>query len=97
MVKPSIIYINKAKIVIFPIKSVRSIKINTIVGCGACYETKKNSGIFHFLEHMLLQGTKNLPSSEKISEFAKEKIIAIKGRHVEILDMPLLKKMCEVG
>jgi len=32
-----------------------------------------------------------------LSEFAKEKIISIKGREIEILDMPLLKKISEVG
>jgi CRP/FNR family transcriptional regulator len=32
-----------------------------------------------------------------LSEFAKENIISIKGREVEILDMPLLKKISEVG
>lgn len=32
-----------------------------------------------------------------LSEFAREKIIAIKGRELEILDMPLLKKISEVG
>ncbi len=31
-----------------------------------------------------------------LSEFAKEKIIAINGKEVEILDMSLLKKICEV-
>jgi CRP-like cAMP-binding protein len=32
-----------------------------------------------------------------LSEFAKEKIISLKGKEIEILDMPLLKKICEVG
>ncbi len=32
-----------------------------------------------------------------LSEFASETIISIKGRYVEILDMPLLKKISEVG
>lgn len=32
-----------------------------------------------------------------LSEFAKESIIMIKGRDIEILDMPLLKKICDVG
>lgn len=32
-----------------------------------------------------------------LSEFSREKIISIKGKEVEILDMPLLKKICEVG
>jgi CRP-like cAMP-binding protein len=31
------------------------------------------------------------------TEFSKENIISIKGRDVEILDMPFLKKICEVG
>jgi len=31
------------------------------------------------------------------SEFSKENIISIKGREIEILDMPLLKKISEVG
>lgn len=32
-----------------------------------------------------------------LSEFSKENIISIKGREIEILDMPLLKKISEVG
>lgn len=32
-----------------------------------------------------------------LSEFSKEKIISMKGKEIEILDMPLLKKICEVG
>jgi len=32
-----------------------------------------------------------------LSEFSKEKIISLKGKEIEILDMPLLRKICEVG
>ena len=32
-----------------------------------------------------------------LSEFSRENIIAIKGKEIEILDMPLLKKICEVS
>lgn len=32
-----------------------------------------------------------------LSEFAKEGILMIKGRDIEILDMPLLKKICDLG
>jgi CRP-like cAMP-binding protein len=32
-----------------------------------------------------------------LTEFAKEEIISLNGRNIEILDMPLLKKICEVG
>lgn len=72
MTKPTTLYINKTKVVLFPIKSVRSIEIDITIKCGSWYETGGNWGVFHFLEHMILQGTKKLISSEKISEFAKE-------------------------
>lgn len=32
-----------------------------------------------------------------LSEFARENIISIRGKEIEILDMPLLKKICEVS
>ena len=32
-----------------------------------------------------------------LSEFSKENIISMNGRDIEIIDMPLLKKICEVG
>ncbi len=32
-----------------------------------------------------------------LSEFSRENIISIEGKDIEILDMPLLKKICEVG
>jgi CRP-like cAMP-binding protein len=32
-----------------------------------------------------------------LTEFSRENIIATKGRDIEILDMPLLKKISEVG
>ncbi len=32
-----------------------------------------------------------------LSEFSKENIISLKGREIEIIDMPLLKKISEVG
>lgn len=32
-----------------------------------------------------------------LSEFSRENIISIEGKEIEILDMPLLRKICEVG
>ena len=61
MIKPSIFYINKAKVVLLPVKN----------KCGSWYE-KENYGYFHFLEHMLFQGTKKLPTPEIMTKFAKE-------------------------
>jgi predicted Zn-dependent peptidase len=64
MNRPTVLEINKAKVILFPIKSVRSVEINTLIKCGSWYEDLNEFGIFHFLEHMLFHGTKNMPSSE---------------------------------
>lgn len=37
------------------------------VGAGSRYETKKNNGISHFLEHMFFKGSKKYPSAEIIA------------------------------
>ncbi len=39
-----------------------------LVGTGSKYETKKTSGISHFLEHMLFKGTKKRPDKLEIAE-----------------------------
>ncbi|KKR26069.1 MAG: processing protease [Microgenomates group bacterium GW2011_GWC1_39_7b] len=37
------------------------------IGAGSRYETKKNNGISHFLEHMFFKGSKKYPTTEIIS------------------------------
>ncbi|MDD5147643.1 MAG: pitrilysin family protein [Candidatus Daviesbacteria bacterium] len=37
------------------------------VGAGSRYETKKTSGISHFLEHMFFKGSSKFPTAEKIA------------------------------
>ena len=44
-----------------------------LIKVGSLYEDKKIAGISHFLEHMTFKGTKNFPSSLKLS-FELEKI-----------------------
>jgi len=39
-----------------------------LVGVGSDWETKKNNGIFHFIEHLYFKGTKNYPSSKALME-----------------------------
>lgn len=39
-----------------------------LVKAGSEYETKKQNGISHFLEHMMFKGTKNRPKSSMIAE-----------------------------
>lgn len=37
------------------------------VGAGSRYETKRNNGISHFLEHMFFKGSRKYPSAEQIA------------------------------
>lgn len=42
--------------------------INVLVKCGSVYEKKHNSGIAHFIEHMLFKGTKKRTGSQLMAE-----------------------------
>lgn len=72
MQKPMVFYINQAKVVLYPIKGVRSVEINVLIRCGSWYENQNELGYFHFLEHMLFHGTEKMPSAESMMEVAKE-------------------------
>lgn len=72
MQRPLIFEINQAKVILYPIKSVRSIEINVMVNFGSWYEDQSHLGSAHFLEHMLFHGTKNMPSAEIMMAYAKE-------------------------
>lgn len=50
---------NSLRIVIEHIPYVKSATIGVWVGAGSCYETEQNSGISHFIEHMLFKGTQS--------------------------------------
>lgn len=50
-----------------PIPYLESVTTLIAVGVGSRYESKKNNGIAHFLEHMLFKGTKKYPTTEIIS------------------------------
>ena len=47
--------------------SFESVTVLVMVKAGSRYETKKNNGISHFLEHMAFKGTKKRPSAIQIS------------------------------
>jgi predicted Zn-dependent peptidase len=42
--------------------------VSIYVGAGARYETKRDAGISHFVEHMCFKGTAKRPTSQEISE-----------------------------
>jgi predicted Zn-dependent peptidase len=45
----------------------RSVAINFFIGAGSRYETKKQAGISHFIEHVSFKGTKKRPTSTEIA------------------------------
>lgn len=58
---------NGLQVVIVPINEMESATTLIMVGAGSRYETKKNNGISHFLEHMAFKGTKSHPTAMEIS------------------------------
>lgn len=58
---------NGLNVVVVPILEVESVTTMVIVGAGSRYETHKNNGISHFLEHMAFKGTKKRPTAIEIA------------------------------
>ena len=58
---------NGLRVITVPMPSFESATALVMVGAGSRYETKKNNGISHFLEHMAFKGTENRPSAMDIS------------------------------
>lgn len=58
---------NGIRLILVPMEGVKSVTSLIMVAAGSRYETKKNSGISHFLEHMAFKGTKKRPSAIAIS------------------------------
>jgi predicted Zn-dependent peptidase len=59
---------NGLRLITVPQKTSETAAILILVGAGSRYETKKENGISHFLEHMFFKGTKKRPSALKIAE-----------------------------
>ncbi|MGC0372084.1 MAG: hypothetical protein DGJ47_000789, partial [Rickettsiaceae bacterium] len=56
-------------VVTYEMPHVNSVSINIITKVGSRYESKTESGISHFLEHMAFKGTKNHSALEIAKEF----------------------------
>lgn len=57
---------NNLRVIAVPMPSLESATALVMVGAGSRYETKKNNGISHFLEHMAFKGTKKRPEAMDI-------------------------------
>lgn len=58
---------NSIKVILIPMKNTDTISFGVFSKVGSRYESKKTSGIAHFLEHMIFKGTSHL-SSKKVAE-----------------------------
>jgi predicted Zn-dependent peptidase len=58
---------NGLRLLIEAMPHTRSVAINYFIGTGSRYETEKESGISHFVEHMCFKGTKKRPTSTEIA------------------------------
>ncbi|MFH1187121.1 MAG: pitrilysin family protein [Candidatus Levyibacteriota bacterium] len=57
---------NGLRVIAVSMPSLESVTALVMVGAGSRYETKKNNGISHFLEHMAFKGTKKRPQAMDI-------------------------------
>ena len=58
---------NGLRVLTIPMPSFESATVMVMVGAGSRYETRQNSGIAHFLEHMAFKGTQKRPNALDIS------------------------------
>jgi predicted Zn-dependent peptidase len=59
---------NGLRIITAPIKDAQSATFLIMADTGSKYESKEESGLAHFIEHVLFKGTKNRPSSFHITQ-----------------------------
>ena len=68
MIKPKIKKLkNGLRVLMIPMSESTSVTVAIFVRAGSAYETQKNSGISHFLEHMCFKGTDKYPRPIDIS------------------------------
>lgn len=59
---------NGLRVVLAPMEGSETATVILMSGTGSRYETERENGLAHFLEHMFFKGTKRRPSARAISE-----------------------------
>ncbi len=59
---------NGLRIITVPMKDTQTATVVVAVGVGSRYESDKEDGLSHFIEHMMFKGTKKRPTYLEISE-----------------------------
>jgi len=59
---------NGLRILTVPMKNTETVTVVVMVGVGSRYESEKEAGLSHFIEHMMFKGTEKRPTTLDISE-----------------------------
>jgi predicted Zn-dependent peptidase len=59
---------NGLRMLMVPVDSFQSVSVGIFVGVGSRYESEVESGMSHFIEHMLFKGTSHRPTAQLIAE-----------------------------
>lgn len=59
---------NGLRVIVVPMKGAPSVTVLALVETGSKYESKKESGLAHFLEHMFFKGTNRRPTAMDIAK-----------------------------
>lgn len=59
---------NGLRILTVPMQGTETATVIVMVGVGSRFETEKEAGLSHFIEHMFFKGTKKRPTAESITE-----------------------------
>lgn len=59
---------NGLRVITVPMKGTETATVMIMAGTGSRYETEKEAGLSHFIEHMFFKGTKKRPNTLAISE-----------------------------
>src|SRR5687767_14426847 len=59
---------NGLRVVLLPRRERQAVTFLVLIGVGSRYETPRQAGLSHFLEHMFFKGTQTRPSAKQIAE-----------------------------
>lgn len=59
---------NGLRVILAPMPDTQTATVIVMTGTGSRYESERENGLAHFLEHMFFKGTKKRPSAKEISE-----------------------------
>jgi predicted Zn-dependent peptidase len=79
MQKPLVFKINQAKIVLYPIKQFPTVHINIFIKAGSWYEPGTQWGAFHYLEHLIFQGSKRYTTNQELENIKQNHGINFNG------------------